>query len=89
MSKRTLREFLNGPGKPKVHKGYGKPQIVTPDVTTKAQEDLTQLVEMEAEAKAEQERADQDSAEAAEGNVPGSISAERPPMSFSGRGIDG
>lgn len=87
MSKRrTLKEYLSGPSTREAHRGYGKPQIVS--VEEKAQEDLTQLGELEDAAKAEQEQADQDSAEAAEGNPLGSIDGESPPMSFSSGTID-
>jgi hypothetical protein len=87
MSKRTLKEFRNGSGTRPTHRGYGKPQDVTPDVTIKAEEDLTSLAEKEAEAFAEAERLEQDSAEAAEGNVPGSIAGEAAPQGYGA--IDG
>lgn len=89
MSKRTRKEFEAGPGTRGPIVREVKPQVVpeTP-VADKAEEDLTQLGEMEAEAKAAEETAEQDFAEAAEGNPPGSVEGEASPMGFSTGGID-
>lgn len=87
MSKRTMKEFRNNASTRGTHRGYGTPQVIP--VADKAQEDLTQLGEMEDQAKAEQEDADRDTAEKAEGNIPpGSLGGEKSPMGFSTGGID-
>lgn len=86
MSKRSIREYLNGPGTRGPVVREVTPQEV--DVTDKAAEDLTNLGELEDEAKAEEETAEQDTAELAEGNIPGSLAGEKPPMSYSTGSID-
>lgn len=86
MSQKSLRKFLNGPGRRGPVVRGRTPQVV--DVEQKADEDLSALGEMEDEAKDEEVTAEQDNAELAEGNVPGSIAGERPPMGFSTGGID-
>lgn len=84
--KRTVKEYRQGSGTrgPVVRER----KAYVADVTTKAEEDLTNLGEMEDQAKAEEETAEQDTAELAEGNVPGSLAGEKPPMGFSTGGID-
>jgi hypothetical protein len=87
MSKRTLKEFRTSASTRGTYRGYGTPQVIP--VVDKAQEDLTQLGELEDQANAEQEDADRDTAEKAEGNIPrGSIGGEKPPMGFSTGGVD-
>ena len=86
MSLMTLRKFLNGHGRRGPVVRERTPQVV--DVEQKAEEDLSALGELEDEAKGEEETAEQDNAELAEGNVPGSIAGEKPPMGFSTGGID-
>ena len=89
MSKRTLQEFKAGHGTRGPIVRERKPQVVeTEDLVQKAEEDLTSLGEQEAEVLADEERAEQDFIEAAEGNPPGSMEGEASPMGFSTGGID-